>query len=176
MKTKQIIFAALIFIFSVSLISAQDKITVTKLTDTQKHQRVIWQLNHTAIIGFKYAKSQGMTAKEYGEYFGEFSKLTWDKDGGFDGFVKGLLLNWETWRASSSKAIQIIKQTDDIFKFKTPSNLKKITESNAYIGIDYEELMTIYDGLFKTIANYLGVKYEQKIIEDGNWLEITITK
>ena len=28
--------------------------------------------------------------------------------------------------------------------------------------------------MHKTIADYLGASYEQELIEDGNWIEITI--
>ena len=36
--------------------------------------------------------------------------------------------------------------------------------------------MTLYRIVFEVVAKHLGVNYEQKLIDDGNWMEITITK
>jgi len=176
MKTKQIIFTALIFIFSINLLSAQEKITVPKITDLQKHQRLIYMFNHTGVVGLNYARSQGKTVEEYAKYFGEIGKKTWDPKAGFIGFSKGMLYNWESWRLSTSPEIIITKQTSETFQFKTPLDLKKVLGEEIYPGTTFQELMTMYRIIFEIEAKHLGVTYEQKLIDDGNWLEVTITK
>ncbi len=176
MKTKQIIYTALIFIFSVSLLSAQEKIIVPKVTDLQKQQRLVWLFNYNGMIGLNYAKSQGKTVEDYAKHFGELTKTTWDPNAGFDGFAKGMLYNWETWRLSTSPEIKITKQTNEIFQFKTPLEIKKILNDKIYHDVTFEEIMTLYRIIFEVVAKHLGVNYEQKLIDDGNWMEITITK
>jgi len=176
MKIKQIICTALIFIFSVSLLSAQEKITVPEMTDTQKQQRLNWLFNYTAIVGINYAKSQGKTVEEYAKYFGELTKTTWDPKSGFTGFAKGMLYNWESWRSSTSPQIQIMKQTNEEFQFKSPLDLKKLLGDKTYHEVSFQELMTAYNIIFEIVAEYLGAKYEQKLIDGDKWIEITITK
>ena len=176
MKTKQIIYTALIFIFSVNLIGAQEKVTIPEMTDAQKHKRVYFILNYSLIVGASYAKTQGQTIEDFAKHFGEMSKTTWNPKAGFNGFIRGTVYNWESWRPSSCEAIVIQKQTDSIFQFKVPLEIKKMLGDKSYHNISFLELMSMYEILHKVIAKHLDVSYEQKIIENGNWIEITITK
>ena len=176
MKTKQLIYTALIFIFSINLISAQEKITIPEMTNTQKHKRVYFIANSVLMVGANYAKAQGKTVEDFARHYGELSKYTWNIKDGYDGFVKGTLYNWESWRPSTSPAIQILKQTDKSFQFKTPLVIKQMLGGKPYYDITFEELIVMYKIIFEVIAEHLGVNYQQKLIDDGNWLEITITK
>lgn len=171
-KTILFLIAAIILV----PLFAQEKIAVPKMTDVQKHQRVNFMFNYMFIMGADYAKSQGQTVEDFAKHMGELSKTTWDSTAGFKGFIKGTLYNWESWRSSTSPQIQIMKQTNEEFQFKTPLDIKKILGDKTYHEVSFQELMTAYNIVFEIVAKHLGVKYEQKLIEDGNWLEITITK
>lgn len=175
MKTKNLRYAALLFLFSAGLLGAQEQITVTKMTDLQKHQRCISMMNYMMIIGADYAKAEGNSIEDFAKYLGNQVKSTWDVQSGFNGFIQGTLYNWESWRSATSPAIEILKQTDDFFQFKAPLEVRKFMGDKLH-NITFEELMKVYSIVFATISDHLNVKYQQKLLDNGNWLEITITK
>ena len=146
------------------------------MTDAQKHKRMYFIGNSALMVGANYAKSQGQTVEDFAKHFGELAKNTWNPDAGFKGFIRGTLYNWESWRISTSSTIQILKHTDNAFQFKVPIAIKQMLGGKAYYDITFEELMSMYGIIHEIIAEHLGVKYEQKLIDDGNWLEITIKK
>jgi hypothetical protein len=174
MKTKNLISAALLILFSAGLLGAQEKISVPQMTDIQKHQRCISMMNYMMIVGADYAKSQGKSVGDFAKYLGDQVKTTWDINSGFNGFIQGTLYNWESFRSATSPAIEILKQTDDYFQFKVPLEVKKFMGDKMF-NISFQELMQVYDIAFGIIAKHLGVTYQQNVLDNGNWLEITIT-
>ncbi len=176
MKTKNLLYTALIFIFSANSLCAQEKFSVPIVTDNQKLERMNFMTNVFIIIGADYAKSKGQSIEDYARYVGERVKTTWDINSGFSGFVNGSLYNLESIRSSTSPPIEFIKQTDNFVQFKAPLDMKKMMGENKIFDISFKELVMVYEITFKIVAEHLGVKYQQKLIENGAWIEITITK
>ena len=167
--------ALILFVFLlIKPIFGQENFIVPSMTDTAKHQRVVFGMNYMLISAANYAKQQGQSLEDYAKSFGDLGKTTWNKVAGFDGFVKGTLYNWESWRYSSSPNAKIITQSEGFIKFKIPLEFNKLFEDGNIHDISFINLMEYYAILHKTIAEYLGASYEQELIEDGNWIEITI--
>ena len=172
---KHLAFILFMFILFKPIFGQEDFI-VPSMTDTAKHQRVVYIMNYVMIAGADYAKQQGQSLEDYAKSLGDLAKTTWNKEGGFDAFVKGTLYNWESWRNSSNPSIKIIKQSEGFIQFTIPLEFNKWFEDGNIHDISFMNLMEMYAIMHKTIADYLGVSYEQKLIEDGNWIEITIKK
>jgi hypothetical protein len=150
------------------------------MTDSQKHASAYYLMNYAIIITADFEKSNGRSIDDMAKHMGELFKTTWNPNESFNGFVKGVLKNWELFRTTSDPKMQIIKQTDEIFQFKTPLNINNLYLNEAYKNVcknvSAKELLSIYETIFKTIADYLGYTYQQKLLDNGNWIELTITK
>lgn len=167
--------ALILFVFLlIKPIFGQENFIVPSMTDTTKHQRVVFVMNYVMIASANYAKQQGQSIEDYAKSLGDLAKTTWNKEAGFDGFVKGTLYNWESWRVSYSPYIKIITQSEGYIQFKVPLEFNKWFEDGNIHDLSFINLMEIYAIMHKTIAEYLGASYEQELIEDGNWIEITI--
>ena len=154
----------------------QENFIVPSMTDSVKHKRIVFMMSYTTIVGASYAIQQGQSIEDYAKYFGNLAKTTWNKEAGFDGFVKGTLYNWESGRVSYSPEIKIITQSEDYIKYKVPLHINKYFKNGNMHDISITDLLEIYAVMYKTIAEYLGTSYEQVLIEDGNCIEITIKK
>jgi hypothetical protein len=175
MKTKKLIYTALFLIFTAGLLGAQEKISVPQMTDIQKQQRLNWMGNYCIIVGANYAKAQGKSVEHYAKHFGEVAKTTWDPKKGFTGFINGTLNNWVSFCSSASPAIEITFQSDNKFVFKAPLDIKNMMAPEGIHGVSFDELMTTYRIIFEEIGKYHNCLYAQKLVAEGNWIEITIT-
>jgi hypothetical protein len=151
-------------------------IEVPEISEIQKQKQLNFSMNYMMILGADYAKSKGMSIEDYAKYLGNTVKMTWDQNGGIFGFSMGVLYNWESCRSSTSPKIEILEKSDDYVVIKTPLDIKEMIGDKGIQNISFNDLMSMYNIVFKIIAEYSGVKYEQKLIDDGKWMEITITK
>jgi hypothetical protein len=155
---------------------SQEIFTVPELTDAAKHQRSVFMANYCLMAGAAVLKQQGLSIEDYANNIGDLVKTTWNKDGGYDHFVRGTLYNWESFRNSVDAGITIIKQTDYMIQFTVPINYKMWFEKGNIHEVSFDDLIMIYNVMHNKIAEYLGVEYEQKLLNDGTLAEITIAK
>lgn len=154
----------------------QEKFSVPSMTDNQKQQRLFFMTNYVMILGADYAKKQGQSMEDYAKFMGEQAKLTWNKEGGFDAFVRGMLYNWESYRDASKPYLKILKQSDGFIQFTLPIPIKDYFSNGNINDISFEDLMKMYEIVSQTIADHLGATYEQQLVKDGHWVEVTIKK
>ena len=169
---KLLVTISLITVFSMSY--AQD-FSVPERTIVQKHNRAVYLTYLNIITAIAYAKSTGKTAADYSVYTGDLFKTSWNKENGFNGFVNGVLGNYESFRRDQDPPMEILEQSQDNLVLKWKINYKNIFEDGPRYNVTYEDFNQWFDIVYNKIADYLGATYEQEVME-GDWLKITIIK
>jgi len=163
---------SLIFVFSMSY--AQD-FAVPERTTVQKHDRAVYLTYLNIITAIAYAKNTGKTAADYSVYVGDLFKTSWNKENGFNGFVNGVLGNYESYRRDQDPPIEILEQSPGKIVLTWKINYKNIFEEGPQYNVTYVDLNQWFNIAYNKIADYLGATYEQEVME-GDWLKITITR
>lgn len=167
---KSIFFIAAIFL--TTGLCAQEKFSVPEVPVEQKHQNMVFQLNSIMTVSIHYAKTQGLTAAEYGTFIGEQFKYSWNKDAGFEGYVNGMLYNMSCFLADPG--IEIVTNTAEKVKFKTRLMGAEIKQNEPVYGVTYKEYIDSFKAITSTIADYLGCKSE--LSYDEEWMYFTFSK
>lgn len=145
---------------------AQEKFVVPERTPQQKYVRTTYMMWSWYAAGINFAKSQGVSAYDFGKYVGSEFAQTWDIEKGFDGFVSGMIYNWENMRFDSAPDI-IIKENDDgSVVITSPAVIIKsyFPEGNPFAS--YKEAMDCMRGMMEEIGDYLGCAFSQEVTED----------
>ncbi|MBS3772010.1 MAG: hypothetical protein KGY69_17285 [Bacteroidales bacterium] len=168
------IVITLIFIAAYAMGLAQE-FKIPELTMEQKHNRTLYLAHSFVFSGIANAKAAGMSIDEYADFVAGWAKTTWNKEMGFEGFIKGTLYNWETLRRASDPPIEIMEQNPNRCIFKCKNNFKEIFQEGPVFGVTHEEMFTWYKVLHQRIGEYLGVGFEMDEM-DGDWIKMTFTK
>ncbi len=167
---KFILFSAAMFL-TIGLY-AQQEFIVPEVPVSVKHQRMLFQMDAMLAVSINFAKTQGLTAAEYGSLIGEHFMYSWNKEAGFDGFVKGMLYNASCFLVDPG--IEITTNTAEKVKFKTRLWGAYIKKNEPVYGVTYNECMDFLNAMSIKIGNYLGANYESSY--DDEWMYYTITK
>ena len=167
---KSIFFIAAIFL--TTGLCAQEIFNVPEIPVEQKHQNMVGQFDAITTVGINYAKTQGLTAAEYGTFCGEQFKYSWNKDAGFEGLVKGALYNMSCFL--SDPGIEITTNTAEKVKFKTRLVGTRIKNNEPVYGVTYKEYIDFLEAITSTVGDYLGCKSE--LSYDEEWMYFTISK
>ncbi|TVR68228.1 MAG: hypothetical protein EA408_13745 [Marinilabiliales bacterium] len=151
---------------------AQQEFIVPEVPVAQKHQRMLSQFDGMLAVGINFAKTQGLTAAEYGSLIGEQFKYSWNKEAGFEGFVKGMLYNASCFLVDPGTEITI--NTAEKVKFKTRLWAASIKVNEPVYGVTYTECMDFFNAMAGKIGDYLGANYDGSY--DDEWVYFTITK
>jgi len=160
------------FILFAGVVFGQEKFTVPDITPAQKHNRTNFQFWFMHAAGINFAKTQDTSPYEYGKYIGNLAAPSWDKEAGFDGFVSGLIYNWETFK-SDEDGPMIIKENDDgsvTIEYPIKAWKKFLPEGNSYAS--FQESMESLRGIGETIAEYLGCAIAQEISQESIFFTI----
>ena len=166
---KKLIVFLSVFLFSLEVI-AQEKYIVPTPTDSEKYLSSAWQWNGAYIILINYAKSLGKTVEDAGSTVGDIATLSWNKEVGYDGFVKGMLYIWVTYAAQGG--VEIKEQTDKEISFIVKNFYPPLKETLAIYNVTYDEYLKFLNNYVLQLAEYIGLTYMQKNTEEG--LIITI--
>lgn len=153
---------------------AQEKFTVPERTVEQKFHRALYSGWTNFAAGIMFAKSQGLSAYEYGQFVGKEFAKSWNKENGFDGFVRGMLFNYESSRFESDDEI-VVKEIDDgtvIIEYPTVIFKRYFPEDNIYVS--YEDAKDCFKAVLFEIGDYLGCKVSLE--EKGDVTVNTFTK
>ncbi len=91
---------------------AQEKYSVPVFTGDQKHEGMLRQFWYLAAAGCNFAKTHGVTPYEYGKYVGNLFAPTWGAANDFEGYVRGMIYNFEFMRLNSMAAL-VVKENED---------------------------------------------------------------
>ena len=169
MKNSFLFIAA---IFLTTGLCAQEKFNVPEVPVELKHQNMLFQFDAILTVSINYAKTQGLTATEYGALIGEQFKYSWNKEAGFEGYVKGMLHNMSCFLVDPG--IEITTNTVEKVKFKTRLMGSGIKKNEPVYGVTYKEYIDFLKAITSTIGDYLGVKSE--LSYDDEWIYFTVSK
>lgn len=161
MKKLLCLLLPLLFIGS---LNAQDRFIVPERTPDQKHQRTLYQSWSVYAAGINFAKSQNVSAYDYGKYVGSLFAQSWNKESGLDGFVRGMIFNYENWRIEADGKIVIIENDDGSVVIKYPAIMLKkyFPEGNPYAS--FQEALDCFRGILENIGDYMGCTATQEIV------------
>ena len=167
MKKFALLFIAILFAWA---LSAQTTFTVPELTNSQKFERATYMWFYHVNAAISYAKAEGKTVDEFATFVGDKVKQSWNKDVGFNYFVKGSLTNWITMSGS----VKIIEQSDKKIVFKTGIIAPSLTEEKIKSDVSHDEILRYLEIIHTGLADYVGCSFSMKTSNDG--IEITIKK
>ena len=168
------ILISFIFIAAYAICPAQEY-SIPELTSAQKHSRMLY-INHNFIIStIATAKNAGVSIEDNASFVSDYVKTTWDKEAGFEGFVKGTIYNWENFRRESDPPMEIEQQTDNQITVKYKNNFMELFEKGDIFNVSYDEFMDWMIIMHRRIGEYLGGNFEMRKTKDG-WLYLVITR
>jgi len=167
---KLLVITALLLLAGIAF--GQEKFTVPDITPTQKHNQTNYQFWIMHAVGINFAKAQDISPYEYGKYIGSLFAPSWNKEAGFDGFVSGLIYNWETFKSDEDGPMVIVENDDGSVTVKYPINSwkKYLPDGNLYAS--FQESMESLRGIGETIAEYLGCTIAQEIDQESIYFTI----
>ncbi len=148
---KKVICSAVCILFFGSVF-AQELFPVPTRTCEQKYTTVKYQTYSTLKSAINFAKSQGVSALDFGIYTGNLYAPSWNADIGFEGFVKSSIQTWESFKTELDGQIVITENTDG----SVSMNFPKIAMSKYFTGdkpmATFEEAVDYFRGALKPIA------------------------
>ncbi len=165
-----ILFIAAIFL--TMGLYAQQEFIVPEVPVAQKHRSMLSQYDGLMAVSIHYAKTQGLTAAEYGSLIGEQFKYSWNKEAGFEGFVNGWLYSAACFLVDPGTEIKT--NTAEKVEFKTRLWAASIKANEPVYGVTYEEVVDFFEAMVIKIADYMGANSD--ISYDDEWMYFTVTK
>ncbi len=149
-------------LFSASLVG-QEKYPIPVMTSDQKHGRTMSQVWVIAAAGMNFAKTRGISPYEYGKILGSQFAPSWGPGNDFEGFVKGSIFNFESFRHVSDPAIYVAENSDGSVTVLTPDIMwhKYFPDGNPFAA--YNEFLDFSKGLFEPIADHMGARIEMTV-------------
>lgn len=145
-----------------------DGFIIPQLTDTQKLQMARRVGNNNIIAAINFAKSQGLTAEEYGEYEGKL--FPWNKEDGFEKWINGFLY----MNTGMVENIEILNQAENKITIRMSQIYPAFESRGEIMSVTFEEYLQWYEKAFTVIFNNLDCNYSQVLTDKG--VEITIKK
>lgn len=145
---KRFICIALSVLFMGSLF-AQEKFPVPDMPLEKKNSIVLMNMYGMITSGISFAESQGVSSHDYGMYVGNIFVHSWNPDIGFDGFVKGVIHSWESFKTDQDGAIRITENPDNSVKMEFPKiAMTKYLGKESQQGT-LDEVLDCFRGILK---------------------------
>lgn len=132
---------------------------------SQKCKDLILQLNTILVFGNEYAKSQGLTAADYGRFAAQqYIDQGWLKEGSFEDLTNACLYNLSCFQ--SDKGIEVIAKTHDNIKIKSCPFLGFIKKDEPCFIITLQEYFDYFNAAMATFSKHVGCNYDV-LLEEG---------
>ncbi len=158
-----------VFLLVANFINAQ-QFSVPEVTQEQTKEILYNHVIAYCATGITYAKSQGTTPKEYGEYVGTQFKSFWNPDDGFSAFANGMM--YLLCGIHPDNDMQIVEQSDKMIHFKMKNVDLAFNLGPAY-GVTYEEFLECSEGILNVLADYMGVSFSHRVT-DKVWYNVKL--
>jgi hypothetical protein len=145
----------------------QEKFSVPEIPVTAKHQQVVFQFYSIFGGSVQFAKTQGVSPYEFGQYLGELFAPTWNEEAGFEGFVNGSIYIWESFNTVEDGSVSVDESDDGSVVVKVPIQSRKRYLTGEPSFMSFEDLHLCMQGLMEPIAEHLGVTFSQEVAEDA---------
>ena len=165
-----------VFILSAFIIAqeqTEQKIELPERTPEWKLNRAVRHMDLFICTGIAYAKSLGKTAEDYGKFVGEKFAPSWEEAKGQG--VAPLIRTWSGhWQLYKNGKFEIVSESETSVTTKFNRPYSAYFKDGDLYGVTVNEYETFLEKIGVAIANYLGLKYEQKV--EGDNLIVTISK
>lgn len=169
---KKLVAILCVSMFAALELEAQVKFTVPSLTDIQKYQIAAVQWNGSYLIQISYAKSLGKSVEDVATFVADQFKVTWNKSGGFEGFVRSMLYNMVSFVPNGS--VEITEQSDKSIMYKVTGLYSDLREGGSIFNVTYREYVKFWEIVNSRLSDSMGAKYSQKDTSEG--LIVTIER
>jgi hypothetical protein len=161
-----------VFILLSGLISAQDQFSVPELNGDQKSEVLYSHVIAYAVTGISFARSQGVTAEEYGRFIGHKFKAYWQPEDGFAGLVNRIMYILAGLHPNNE--MMIIRQSPKSVTFRL-KNVDTSFQNGPMFDVSYRDYLECSFGIISVIAEHMGSKFSHRTDPDG-WYEATFTE
>ena len=145
----------------------QEKYSVPEVPVKKKLTRTYIQTWAIIAVGVDFAKSQGVTPYDYGKYLGKVFAPSWNKEAGFEGFVKGIIYNWECFKIDEDGPM-VIKEKDDgsvLLIIPIQTWKKYFPEENPYAT--FEDVIACMQAMIEEIADHMSSEAKVELTEES---------
>jgi hypothetical protein len=167
---KKLWFIPVLLLAAVS-VTAQDLFKVPEISDAAKYANMVGQANAFIANSINYAKSQGKTVEDIARFTGEQFKTSWNKEAGYNGFVKGMLYISTCFFPKAE--IGILDQTETSITYKVISD-PEFLRIFPLFNVSFDEYLVFWKGVIAIVGEYLGAEYMQEFKD--NIIYVTIKK
>lgn len=157
-------------LFTFSILNAQQTFSVPEVTPEQETEILYNHVIAYFATGITFAKTQGVSAEDYGKYIAEQFKPFWDSSQGFPAFANTAMFILKGMHPANE--MQIIKQSDKMLQFKM-KNVDAMFQMGPAYGITYAQFLECSKGTLETLATFMDTSFEQKTTDDG-WYVVTL--
>ncbi|MGE5519694.1 MAG: hypothetical protein ACM3VS_07185 [Candidatus Dadabacteria bacterium] len=148
---KQLFFTLLCMAFT-SVLLAQEKYPTPTLTPDQKFNRSVNQYWAITAAAISQAKVSGISPYNYGKSIGKLFAPTW-RNPDFDGFVKGMLWNFESFRLAQEKPPVAKENADGSVTLMQDDKRMHTYFTNTPFNVSYEEALDYFKGITDVFAS-----------------------
>ena len=159
----KILFLVSIVLSFVCATHAQTEFSIPTPTLQQKYDNTRWLMNNYILACISVAKSDGMTAEEYGRKGGEVFVPLWDENTEFEQVVNYMLDYW-AWLADD---VQIIEQSDKKVIITVPHIYPWLEDQGVIVGVSLEEFIAYMNTAHKILFNHFDVGFDLTKEEEG---------
>jgi len=163
-----VLFSTLVF-FS---LNAQEKFTVPQLTPEQKTDVLYNHMVAYAVTGISFAKSQEVSAEDYGKFIGKKFAAFWNPEDGFPMLVNRMM--YILAGLHPDNAMQIVEQDDSSITFKL-KNVDLAFQNGPMFDVSYQDFLDCSYGIISVIAEHMNSTFSYEMTEDG-WYIVTLRK
>jgi len=120
-------------------------------------------MNNMIASCINVAKSDGMTAEEYGKKCGEAFIPIWDENTGFEQCVEWMLYYW----ANLSDDAPIVEQSNEKVVITVPHIYPLLENRDDFLGVSLEEFVTYINAAHVALFNHFDVGFDLTKEEEG---------
>jgi len=142
------------------------------ISEADRYSNAVAQFKYMILNSINFAKSKGVSVENIARFTGDQFKTSWNKEMGYDGFVKGTLRNWLTFVPNGE--FKMLESDDNHIKLSVDNIYPWLKNDGPQMNVSYDDYLKFFRIVHEQIADYLGAVYSQEITPDG--LVITITK
>ena len=159
--------------FAVVPSAAQDLPELGEYTMEQRWGRAGSQLTLGWVAAIAYAKSEGKSVEEYGNFCVEMFAPGWGEAGsGSVNIIRGMHRNFMIWPDTEFELVEA-SATSVTSRMNRPW-AAYFGEDRLWYGITQDELERLFQIFNEGIANHLGLDYSERI--EGDWVYSTFTE
>ena len=149
---------------------AQTEFSVPTPTLQQKHNMSRLIMNNMIASCINVAKSDGMTAEEYGKQCGEAFIPIWDEETGFEQCVEWMLTYW----TNLTDDAPIVEQSNEKVVITVPHIYPLLENRDDFLGVSLEEFLAYIKAAHVVLFNHFDVGFDLSRGEEG--FKTVITK